>query len=185
MLIGIYSPAPGCGKTTAAEYLMQHGFEPHSFATPIKEMTRRFLLSLGYDFHEAEKALIAKTTLIKGITPPITVRDLLRTLATEWGRDHVHPDVWLKCWRAKYDDLKFYGVNHIVVDDLRFPNEAQLITELGGKLWELRRTDVEAIHQSTHRSDGGLTGYNFDKTIHNNGSIEALYAQLDHLISNQ
>ena len=66
------------------------------------------------------------------------------------------------------------GADHIVADDLRFPNEAELITALGGELLELRRADVEDIHQSTHRSDGGLTGYNFDKTIHNNGSVEHL-----------
>ena len=183
MLIGIYSPAPGCGKTTAAEYLMQHGFETHSFATPIKDMTRMFFMHLGYSREEAIKAISTKTDSVKGIDPSISVRHLLRTLGTEWGRDHVHPDVWLKCWRAGYDKLRFYGSHHIVVDDLRFPNEAELITALGGELWQLRRAAVEAVHQSTHQSDGGLTGYNFDKTIYNNSSVEYLYAQLDHLIS--
>lgn len=183
MLIGIYSPAPGCGKTTAANYLKQYGFRVHSFATPLKDMTRIFLMHLGYSHEEAVKAISTKTDSVKGIDPPISVRHLLRTLGTEWGRDHVHTDVWLKCWREGYWKLKFYGSDHIVVDDLRFPNEAQLITDLGGELWELRRPDVEAIQQSTHQSEGGLTGYNFDKTIHNNGSVEDLYAYLNHFIS--
>ena len=185
MLIGIYSPAPGCGKTTVARYLEQRGFKIKSFATPIKDMIRMFLMHLGYSREDAIDAISTKTDTVKGIDPPISVRDLLRTLGTEWGRDNVHNDVWLKCWRAGYDESMFYGYPHIVVDDLRFPNEAQLITDLGGQLWELRRADVEDIHQSTHRSDGSLIDHNFDKTIYNNGSIEDLHAQiLKSLITN-
>ena len=187
MLIGIYSPAPGCGKTTVARYLEQRGFKINSFATPIKDMTRNFLMNLGYNHEEAVEAISTKTDTVKGIDPPISVRDLLRTLGTEWGRDNVHPEVWIKCWLAKYEQLINLQGDHfyerttgpsIVVDDVRFLNEAKLITKLGGKLWELRRTDAEATHHSTHRSDGGLTGCNFDKTIYKNGSIEDLHAQI-------
>jgi len=178
MLIGIYSPAPSCGKTTVAQYLTQRGFKIHSFATPIKHMMTTFLVSLGYDLEEAKEALMHKTDAVRGIYPPISVRDLLRTLGTEWGRDHVHPDVWLKCWLARYHEIKSATALPVVVDDVRFPNEAKLITEQGGELWEVRRADVEATHKSTHRSDKGLVGFNFNKTIHNNGSIVDLHAQL-------
>lgn len=186
MLIGIYSPNPGYGKTTIANHLaLNHDFVKMSFATPIKGMLKVFLQHLGYTEEDACSALLNKTADVQGITPPINTRHLLRTLGTEWGRDCVHPEVWLTCWHTRYKQLTESGVTRIVVDDMRFPNEAQLISRCGGQLWQVQRTNPEQPQQATHRSEGGLSALSFDKTICNDGSIEALIKQINtHIAQN-
>ena len=46
-LIGLYSPAPGCGKTTAANLLIEH--QRVSFAAPLKRVVSHMLNSLGLE----------------------------------------------------------------------------------------------------------------------------------------
>lgn len=170
-MIGLYSPAPQSGKTTLANALVErHGYHRVAFADPLKVMMVQFLKSLGYRQDEAERLVyIDKATTIPALG--VTVRHLLQTLGTEWGRACVAPDVWLKCWAAS-------AVLHqkVVADDMRFPNEAQIIKSLGGELWLIVRPG--AADSTGHASEGGLAGWKFDRVIHNDGTIEELIRDL-------
>jgi hypothetical protein len=42
------------------------------------------------------------------------------TLGTEWGRDAVHPDLWVRLWAASGP-----RTSRVVVEDVRFPNEVE------------------------------------------------------------
>jgi hypothetical protein len=174
-ILGLYSSSPGNGKTTLANHLQPYGFRTVSFAGPLKEMTALFLTHLGYGPADA-RALVH--TRKEDIIPQlgVTSRHLQRTLGTEWGRDCVHPDVWLKCWRERVQLLLDRGYR-VVCDDVRFPNEAELIRSLGGRIWHVTRPGTTPA--STHRSDNGLTDYpHFDALLINNGTLIDLYTEV-------
>lgn len=95
-LVGLYSPTPGCGKTTSAEYLRAFGFKRLSFAGPLRRMVAVLLTELGYDYDQLDTLLgLNKEQPLPSLG--VSSRDLMRTLGTEWGRQCVHPQIWLMC----------------------------------------------------------------------------------------
>lgn len=169
-LIGLYSPAPQSGKTTVAQYLNHQGYIRLSFAAPLKRMIRTFLLSLGYGPEAIEEYLTTgKEDQIPGIRA--TPRHLLQTLGTEWGRTCIHPCVWLLCWQETANRYLKADIP-VVCDDVRFPNEAELIRSLGGEVWQITRPS--ATTDTTHASEGALDTFTFDTEIGNTGSLSDL-----------
>jgi hypothetical protein len=167
-IIGLYSDAPGCGKSTVAKELNNLGYVTVSFATPLKRMVISFLIDHGIEPSLAWKYVNTdKESLIPGVG--VSSRHLQRTLGTEWGRSCVHPKVWLNAWmqRSKAHPL-------VVVDDVRFPNEAALILGLGGELWKVTRPGF--ADTSGHASEAGLGEYSerYTEEIDNSGSIAQL-----------
>ena len=170
-IIGLYSPAPQSGKTTIAKMLSRHGYTRVSFADPLKEMTVFLLRHLGYSWEKAsDLVFIDKSALLPEIKT--TPRHILQTLGTEFGRQCIHPDLWLICWR-KRTEVELARGNNVVVDDVRFPNEADLVRSLGGQLWSITRTGV--TNSETHPSEGSLNTYpEFDYRITNDGTLSDL-----------
>jgi len=195
MLIGIYSPVAGSGKSTAADYLItNHNFTRLSFAEPIKEMVRILLENFGYSPHSAHHMLYTcKHAPIPEIDYRVDARHLLRTLGTEWGRQCVHPEIWLRCWTARYRRLIADGYENIVVDDMRFLNEAALLYGSSAELWAITRPGVEG--STEHASEGGLdfmlppndstndSSMSFTQILDNSGTLDELYSQIDNLLT--
>lgn len=179
-LIGLYSPAPRSGKTTVANYLNGMGYRRLPFAAPIKLMLRPFLTQLGYGdrtdhFLEGE----GKEDLIPELR--LTPRQLMQTLGTEWGRTCVHPQVWTMCWERMAASNLERGID-VVVDDVRFPNEAAMVRRLGGEMWRVERSNTE--RQTAHASEGGLDEYPlFDRRIVNTGSLLDLHARVREIVA--
>jgi len=172
-IIGLWSPAPGCGKSTVAQLLgLQHGHARLAFADPMKWMLVRLLDAAGYDRNDARRSPWQdKETPLDRLPGSPTMRHLLRTLGTEWGRDHVHHDLWVEVWRQQALRLP-----RVVADDVRMPNEAATIRAMGGQLWSVLRPGHQ--DDSGHRSEAGLPGVEFDRVIVNASTIGALKAQL-------
>lgn len=57
-----------------------------------------------------------------GVSP----RYLMQTLGTEWGRA-IDPQIWLKAWLREARAETWAGAKGIVVDDVRFLNEAEFL----------------------------------------------------------
>lgn len=171
-LIGIYSPAAGCGKSTIASWLVEErGYTVVPFAQTLKLMLHPMLMSLGYDSEEATELLERKKSVVVPHAE-VSVRHMLRTLGTEWGRACIGPDIWLKCWQERISCF-----DRVVVDDCRFLNEAKLIKRLGGDLWWVDRPEVQRTYD--HASEGGLDDYgDFDCAIFNEGSVQDLVTKL-------
>ena len=176
-IIGIHGLA-GSGKTLVSKYLESaHGYTPTKFAAPLKNMLAVLLCSTGIadetnfmDFLDGDLKEVP-IELLGGVTP----RKLMQTLGSEWGRDMIHEDLWVRTW--------FGGVTNftdplISVDDLRYENEAQTIRAMGGRIIHLYRTDL-ARDAGEHPSENGLTVLPTDSTIFNNGSQADLYEKLD------
>lgn len=179
-LIGLYSSTPQSGKSSIANYLHIYNFKTVSFARPIKLMCRVLLSNLGYTpilidrfMHEKKEEVIPNLG--------VSLRHLMRTLGTEWGRSCVHPEIWNKCWRISID-RHFRNGHDVVVDDVRFTNEVALLKQVGGEIWRIDRPSAP-VQTTTHVSDGGLEDYAFDQTLINEGSLIDLYDQVDRLVS--
>ena len=171
-IIGLYSPAAQSGKSTVAKFLAQEcGYEVVPFAQTLKEMLIPMLKALGYSDDEAYRLVhVDKAVVVP--RAEVSVRHMLRTLGTEWGRSCIHPEVWLRCWEER---IKPYTL--VVADDVRFPNEAKLVRRLGGELWCVKRPGVLRTHE--HASEGGLDTYpHFTKLIANDGSLSDLVDKL-------
>ena len=164
-LIGLYSPAAQSGKSTVAKFLaQQHGYTIVPFAETLKEMLIPMLSALGYSNDDAYRLVqVDKQIVVPGAE--VSVRHMLRTLGTEWGRQCIHPDIWLRCWQQR---IKPY--NLVVADDVRFPNEAELVRSLGGEVWFVERPDAVRTHE--HASEGSLDTYHgFTKHLVNDGAL--------------
>lgn len=195
MLIAIYSPAPQSGKSTIADHLItQHGFARLSFAAPLKAMLSTLLIEFGYTPGDAYFLTHSdKNAPIPEIDSRIDARHLLRTLGTEWGRQCVHPELWLRCWATRYMRLRVGGCTNVVVDDVRYENEALLLSRFDAQLWKVTRPNVE--NNTDHPSEGGLDhllpfddpnndySLGFHRVINNNSSLAALRSAVDTAIS--
>ena len=164
-LIGLYSPAPGCGKSTVANLLIEH--ERVSFAESLKRAVSHMLYELGlpgfcYVYTDKE-------AIIPGIG--VSARHMMQTLGTEWGRACIHPDFWVKIARAKTQRIMNDG-RSVVIDDVRFPNEAAMVFDLGGELWRIDRPGVS--YNGDHSSEGALEDITPDRVVVNDGSIDQL-----------
>lgn len=173
-LIGLYSPAPRSGKTFAATVLTHKGYQPLSFAEPIKRMAVEFFMSLGYS---KEKSLSLAWVDKSKVLPEINAspRFVLQTIGTEWGRSYIADDIWIRCLSARVKEF-----SRIVVDDVRFENEAKAIKDMGGEMWFIKRPFV--TNNFDHASEGGLDNWDgFDHFIDNNGTLEEFRVKIDKL----
>lgn len=111
-------------------------------------MVFSLLLDLGYTsgdafalLHERKEELVPQLG--------VSCRHLMRTLGTEWGRTCVSPTIWIETFKQQ-----IAGLQRVVVDDVRFPNELEVIQQLGGELWHITRPGLERAIE--HASDGAL-----------------------------
>ena len=77
--------------------------------------------------------------------------------------------------RAKTERIMADG-GSVVTDDVRFPNEAAMIRDLGGELWRIERPGI--TYDGDHSSEGGLEDITPDQVIVNDGTIAQLKAKI-------
>ncbi len=179
-IIGLAGTA-GSGKDTLGDYLVcQHGFTKLAFADPLRDMVVALLVHLGIDERDALWSLANDRLFKEHPLPQIdrSPRQLMQTLGTEWGRNQVHPDLWLKIAQERIE----LTAGPVVITDVRFSNEAQLVRDLGGKVWQLRR--LNAGLPSMHASEIPIRSAQIDRVLHNNGTPEQLFELADELLPN-
>ncbi len=159
-----------CGKSEASKYLeLSHGFKRISFADPMKCM----LLSLGLSSEELwGNRKEVPSELLGGQTP----RHAMQTLGTEWGRNLIHKDIWILAWKLQVGKYS----TPVVIDDLRFLNEAKAIKELGGRVILVER--AETTTKDMHTSEVELERIPYDVKILNNSSIDNLHLEMSKLL---
>ncbi|AZB50559.1 hypothetical protein [Synechococcus phage S-H1] len=138
-----------------------------SFAAPLKRAVWNLLNDLGFDGFRY--AYTDKEVIIPEIG--VSARHMMQTLGTEWGRACIHPDFWVMIARAETQCIIANG-GSVVIDDVRFPNEAAMIHDLGGELWRIDRPGI--TYDGGHSSEGGLECITPDRVIINDGTIAAL-----------
>jgi dephospho-CoA kinase len=165
MIIGIAGKA-GAGKNTAAEYISSKLEHHHvaSFAEPIKQMLRMGLQLTWDQTHGHQKEMIDPRY-------GVSTRSMMQTLATEWGRDMIHTDLWLIIAQQSKDNRRIFS-------DVRFENEAAWIRE-NGFIIHLSRNIGNKMN---HASEKGISVDAKDFYVMNNDTKEDLYKQLDTVI---
>lgn len=184
-LIAFYSPAARMGKSTATRFLTEGlGFSNVKFADPLKAMTRCFLEQIGVpkdqieDFVEGHRK---EEPLTEFGFDNLTTRKIMQTLGVEWGRTQIDPNVWTTIAARKARKIMKDG-KRVVIDDLRFPNEYDLVKSMGGEAWCIYNPRVE-LPVSGHPSEGLLSNHAFDKALINDQTIEDLEASVSEAVT--
>jgi hypothetical protein len=162
----------GAGKSTAAAHLVErYGYTRVRFAGPLKAM----LAALGCTHAEIDGPLKDQPSdLLCGKTP----RYAMQQLGTEFGRNAIGGDLWIRAWQAAVARTP----GPIVVDDARFPNEAAAIRSAGGTIIRIERpgagmTGAPGSHASEQHVLPAAA------TIHNATTAKGLRYALDELVS--
>lgn len=168
MIIGLQGYA-GSGKSTVADYLAKrHGFARRHIKSPLSGMTHSLLYDIGIEDAEERERYVdgdLKRTPIAALGNR-TPTEIQQFLGTEFGRNFIHPDLWLDIWSAWAA-----GHERVVQESVRFANEA----ERCDVIWEVRRPGYEALN--AHVSEA--LPAEPDVVIWNEGTVEELYAQID------
>lgn len=183
-IVGLYSPAPESGKSTAAKYLQSDmGFLAMSFSSPMKLLILRFILGFyagGGDERAAgtwaNQFFENKNLPIQEIPGAPTMRHLLDSFGSTWGRNEVNENVWVEQARRRVDLLQNDGrFNGAVFDDVRHQNEADMIRSLGGKLIKIV---MPGLVTPDLQSEGNLEDLVFDSIVFNAGSKGDLFKSI-------
>lgn len=141
-LIGIAGKA-GAGKDTVADFLVaRHGFTKISWADALKAG----LAAMGFP-EPANRD--DKEKLIPGFD--FTWREAAQKLGTEWGRA-LDPDIWLKVTERRMRRAN----DRLVIADVRFNNEAEMVRRKGGVMLFLHGRQADLGVSAGHASEAGV-----------------------------
>lgn len=185
MLIG-FSGKKGSGKSYFADYLVNNKlFIKLSFASPLKEITK-ILFNLS---DEDVKDPIKKEL----INPKFNAspRELMQWLGTDIMREEFNKkfnysgSIWIDNVKDKVKTL-LDNNKDVVIDDVRFQNEVDMIHSLGGIVINLHNDLDNTLNNSTstHSSENQKLTFNYefvnDKSYSNTYDI---YLNLDLLFN--
>jgi hypothetical protein len=142
-IIGLAGPA-FVGKTTIADSLSY--YTKISYAEPLKDALIALTGMPRSVFYDKDEKLVQRE-LFDGKTS----RKIMQMFGTEFCRNMIAKDFWIRLMRKKLTDHKF---TNFVIDDVRFQDEADLIIELGGIVVNLTRDGVEFSRD--HESEMGV-----------------------------
>lgn len=196
MIIGL-SGRINSGKSYLANICIENGYEKIYFALPLKrlvagligvnveEINKLKYVEKDYNFMKMDYIFLARETGIpyKTIEDEMskvkftTVRQLLQFIGTDIIRKYNTN------WHVnRIREMLKPDVNY-VIDDVRFPNEMNLIKELGGDCWYIVRPDLSKI--SNHESETSLKWQDFgNNVIINDGGINAFKFKWEVFIKN-
>jgi hypothetical protein len=169
MIIGFNGHA-GAGKDTAAEILIRvYNFRRVAFADKLKIACKTVFSFTDSQLFGADKDVIDRYW---GMSP----REILQRVGTECFRIGFDSDVWVKAALRDIEPGRDY-----VITDVRFPNEAEAIKDRGGRVIRINRDNARGAGM-VHASENALSGWEFDSTINNNGTIEDLNQAVIHAV---
>lgn len=168
-IIGIAGRARS-GKDTVANFIVAAiGGYRYSFADPIRAMLAPLGVDMNDPFWQERKE---EPIPALGVSP----RRMMQTLGTEWGRQLIHPDLWVI---MAHQRLLSNGPG-MVVSDVRFENEAAWVRKHGGRIIHVIRPDTKAVE--AHVSEDGIEMQDSDAQLFNSGTLEELQLSVRELL---
>ena len=203
MIIGICGLI-GSGKGTVGDILVEQGYKKVSFADKLKDGVAtifdwdRSMLEGDTDesrtWREQPDEFWSNETKME-----VTPRLVLQLFGTDCLRNGFYDGVWVSLLKKHILD----NPGDYVIPDVRFRNEQNMIRELGGKVWQVKRGKdpvwfQRAIHDNANPDTSSLMiGFDvheseykwidvntrFDSILHNEGTIAELKDLVLHEIS--
>lgn len=206
-LIGLNGKARS-GKDTTAGFIKDwaidyhFGFAQDAFARRLKESAAASLGIYGNDVSTQDQIEFCENLKMddnlihvvneEGGGYTVTGREFLQYYGTEAHRDVFGNDFWVDAvlprgydntgvFPAWYQSFQIAGkvADFAVITDVRFPNEAERVKELGGQIWKLERDGAGA---GDHASEQDLPMELVEYVITNNGTLEELRESVDALL---
>lgn len=203
MIIGIVGFI-GSGKGTVGNHLVEkHQYSATSFAKTLKDATAAIFnwprdLLEGDTPQSREWRETVDPWWSKKFGRPITPRWVLQYIGTDVMRMHFNSNIWI--WSVEKQIVE--SGKNIVITDVRFPNEIDLIHKLGGRIVWVRKSQLpewydlaraandpmflhapeahdEVTKLGVHPSEWEWVGCDVDYTIYNDGTLEQLYENVD------
>ena len=172
MIIGLTGKAFS-GKDTVGAYLSRaHNFSMLAFADPIRDA-----LLAAFALEPRQFSPQHKETVIDwlGKSP----RQLMQSLGTEWGRQMIKPTLWTDLMEQRIRRSIQAGDTDIVITDVRFHTEVELILRLGGAIWRVHRPEADTTAHADHLSETEAADIHARHYLMNDGTLEQLYEQID------
>jgi len=169
------------GKDTAGSILIQNGYIKYSFAGPLKKACQEIFM---FDYEQTEGCKKEDLDNRWSTTP----RKVFQRFGTEIFRNNLKlilPEVkdlnenfWIYRFKLWYQEqIKTNPNLKVVVTDVRFPNEADIIKELGGTIIKVIRSETN-LNNDQHSSEVSITKIKPDFTIYNNSTIHEYHSQI-------
>lgn len=207
MIIGI-SGFINSGKNTVAKELTDvYGFRRDSFAASLKDACS-VIFGWPRDMIEGEtsesrqwREQVDPWWAEKLGIPNFSPRLALQFIGTDVLRNHFNPDLWfLTVENRIHKDPE----RHVVISDVRFPNEIKFIQDKGGIMIKVNRGPepvwyetailanrgnalanevMKKTYSSAHASEWSWVGAKFDFELNNNSTLEYLQLQIRNIIS--
>ena len=200
------------GKDTIGKYFIDnHGYTKDSFAASLKDLVSavfcwdRELLegatTISREWRETpdewwEEHLNWNQHPGHKLSERFTPRFALQYIGTQVFRENMDYNIWVSSLKRRLLNNK-----KVILTDARFPNELQMVKDLGGILIWVKRGPlpewydhaISANNKSelseyliknkykVHESEWKWVGWDFDYIIENDGSIDDLYSKLGRL----
>jgi hypothetical protein len=174
-IIALTGPA-GCGKDTVADLLATHaGYVKLAFADPLRtEIQEAFDINAALLQRREHKEMPTDKLALNRCR----AMGFVGAVGVHLSSAGAPPSDWLSCHRSPRQIMQWWGTEYrrrqntdywtaalaerikvridggqwrFVVSDLRFPNEAKTICDLGGAVWQVKRPGYAPA--TTHSSD--------------------------------
>lgn len=174
------------GKDTAALYLIEkHNYIKYSFAGALKSACSEIFM---FDYEQTEGSKKEEFDERWNINP----RKVFQRFGTEIFRDNLEqffPEMkflknnfWIYRFKIWYQQQVKKNPNvKIIVTDVRFQNEADIIKELGGIIIKIHRKKLN--NTDNHSSEINIINISADYNINNDSTIESYYGNLKSILN--
>lgn len=206
-LVGI-SGFIGCGKSTVATQLTEnYGFRKDSFATSLKDACAalfdwpRNLLEGDTKESREWREVTDEWWATKLNIPNFSPRLALQLVGTDSLRNHFNEGLWFMTLENR---VRKDPTQHVVISDVRFPNEVKFIQEQGGVMIRVDRGAVPVwfetalmankgnsiaqevmakTYSAAHFSEWAWVGQKYDYVINNDSTLEGLQGQVGEILT--
>ena len=171
------------GKDTVGNYLIStYGYKRFAFADSLKEACKCVFGLSHEQLYGNEKECIDDYW---NVSP----REIFQFVGTQLFRDqigtilpHVNNDIWVHVLKKQIiEELKLNPNQKIVITDIRFENELNMVKEINGTIVKVERCGVNNI--DNHQSEIYVDSLNVNHIIYNNSTLHDLYKKIDEFIT--
>jgi hypothetical protein len=168
------------GKDTIAELLCKkYDYIQVTFAGLLKDICKHL-------FKFTDEQLYGSLKEVEDPFWKVTPRDVFQYIGTDLFRKQMGKlipglgeNFWVMCLKREiYDIINKNPNSKIVISDVRFPNEVDLVKELGGDVIRVTRESVNNV--DNHESEKLIETLVVDKDFTNNTTVEDLHNAVHH-----